>query len=80
VPAGQEEALAAQIASVPEWTPPTPQYATVRVHTGETLSQIAARYGTSVSALMHANGLRSANRLRVGQRLRVPEKAAQATR
>jgi LysM repeat protein len=50
------------------------------VRSGETLSQIAARYGTSVSALMHANGLRSANRLRVGQRLRVPERAAQATR
>jgi membrane-bound lytic murein transglycosylase D len=80
LPEGQEEALRAQIASVPEWTPPAPQYTTYRVHSGETLSQIAARYGTSVSALMHANGLRSANRLRVGQRLRVPEKAAQATR
>ena len=80
VPAGQEEALRAQIASVPEWTPPAPQYATHRVRSGETLSQIAARHGTSVSALMRANGLRSANRLRVGQRLRVPEKAAQATR
>ncbi|HYN02553.1 MAG TPA: transglycosylase SLT domain-containing protein [Vicinamibacteria bacterium] len=80
VPAGQEEVLRAQIASAPEWTPPAPTYATHRVRSGETLSQIAARYGTSVSALMHANGLRSANRLRVGQRLRVPEKAAQATR
>ncbi len=80
VPAGQEEALAAQIATVPEWTPPTPQYTTHRVRSGETLSQIATRYGTSVSALMRANGLRSANRLRVGQRLRVPARGAQATR
>jgi len=80
VPAGREEALLAQIASVPEWTPPAPQYATHRVRSGETLSQIARRYGTSVSALMRANGLRSANRLRVGQGLRVPGRGAQATR
>jgi membrane-bound lytic murein transglycosylase D len=72
VPAGREATLLAQIGSVPEWTPPVPKYATHRVRRGETLSQIAGRYGTSVSALMRANGLRSANRLRVGQRLRVP--------
>jgi membrane-bound lytic murein transglycosylase D len=80
VPAGREEALVAQIASVPEWTPPAPQYATHRVRNGETLSQIARRYGTSVSALVRANGLRSAHRLRLGQRLRVPARGAQATR
>jgi LysM repeat protein len=50
------------------------------VRSGETLSQIAGRYGTTVSALMRANGLRSANRLRVGQPLRVPARGAQATR
>ena len=80
VPAGREEALAAQIATVPEWTPPAPEYTTHRVRSGETLSQIAARYGTSVSALMRANGLRSANRLRVGQKLRIPVRGGQATR
>ena len=80
VPEGREEALAAQIATLPEWTPPVPEYRTHRVRSGETLSQIAARYGTSVSALMRANGLRSANRLRVGQRLRIPVRGGQATR
>jgi membrane-bound lytic murein transglycosylase D len=78
VPAGREEALLTQLGTVPEWTPPVPQYATHRVRSGETLSQIASRYRTSVSALMRANGLRSANRLRVGQRLRVPQRGAAA--
>jgi membrane-bound lytic murein transglycosylase D len=72
VPAGREATLLARLGSVPEWTPPTPRYTTHRVRSGETLSHIADRYGTSVSALVRANGLRSANRLRVGQRLRVP--------
>jgi membrane-bound lytic murein transglycosylase D len=79
VPAGREETLLAQLGSVPEWTPPVPQYATHRVRSGDTLSRIADRYGTSVSAIMRANGLRSANRLRVGQRLRVPLRGAAAS-
>jgi membrane-bound lytic murein transglycosylase D len=78
VPAGREDALLARVGSVPEWTPPVPQYATHRVRSGDTLSSIAGRYGTTVSALMRANGLRSANRLRVGQRLRVPLRGAGA--
>ena len=72
VPAGREEALLAQIGSQPEWTPPAPQYAIHRVRSGDTLSRIAQRYGTSVSALMRANNLRSTRTLRIGQRLRVP--------
>jgi membrane-bound lytic murein transglycosylase D len=72
VPAGREETVVAQIDSVPVWTPPVPQYTTHRVRSGETLSQIAGRYHTSVSAIVRANNLRSANRLRVGQRLRIP--------
>jgi membrane-bound lytic murein transglycosylase D len=72
VPAGRESDVLAKLASVPEWTPPVPQYTTHRVRSGETLSGIASRYGTSVSAIMRANSLRSANRLRVGQRLRIP--------
>jgi membrane-bound lytic murein transglycosylase D len=42
------------------------------VRRGETLSHIARRYGTSVSAIQQANALRSANRLSIGQRLRIP--------
>jgi LysM repeat protein len=39
------------------------------VRRGDTLSSIAARYGTSVSALMAANGIRNPDRIYVGQRL-----------
>ena len=46
-----------------------------RVHVvarGDSLGGIAARYGTSVAAIIAANGLRSANLILVGQRLRIP--------
>ena len=42
-----------------------------RVRSGDTLSSIAARFGTSVRILKNLNGLRS-NRLKVGQRIRLP--------
>jgi LysM repeat protein len=42
------------------------------VQRGETLASIARRYGTSVSALVQANGLRNANFIWVGQQLRIP--------
>ena len=42
------------------------------VRRGETLSSIARQYGTSVSAIVQANGLRNANFIWVGQRLRIP--------
>lgn len=42
------------------------------VRRGDTLSSIAARYRTSVSALMRANGLSNGNYIYAGQRLRIP--------
>lgn len=42
-----------------------------RVQHGETLWEIARRYGTSVSTLMADNNIGSANRLQVGQRLQI---------
>ena len=42
-----------------------------RVRSGDTLSSIAARVGTSVRTLKNLNGLRS-NRLKVGQRIKLP--------
>ncbi len=47
----------------------------VRVHTvrfGETLSGIAARYGTTVAELVRLNNLKDPNRIYVGQTLRLP--------
>ena len=45
------------------------------VRSGDTLSGIAGRYGTTVAKLRSANGLRS-NRLSVGQRLVIPATAS----
>jgi LysM repeat protein len=42
------------------------------VRRGETLSQIAWRYGTSVWAITQANGLRNPNYIWAGQRLCIP--------
>lgn len=42
-----------------------------RVRSGDTLSEIARRYGTTVSKLRSANGLTS-HRLRIGQELKIP--------
>jgi membrane-bound lytic murein transglycosylase D len=43
-----------------------------RVRRGDTVGRIAARFGTSISTIRHANGLRDANRIFPGQRLRIP--------
>jgi LysM repeat protein len=43
-----------------------------RVKRGETLSQIARRYGTSIQTIQRANSLGRRTVIRVGQRLRVP--------
>ena len=42
------------------------------VQRGETLASIAQRYGSTVDALAHANGLHDPTRIYVGQRLLVP--------
>ncbi len=52
-----------------------PAYAEGNVHVvrrGETLSSIAARYGTTVQSIVSANGLPNANVIYVGQRLTIP--------
>jgi N-acetylmuramoyl-L-alanine amidase len=48
------------------------------VRAGETLSGIAARYGTSVAALVQANGLASANLILAGAPLRIPGSSPQS--
>jgi len=44
---------------------------THRVRPGETLGKVAARYGTTIGALVALNGLKSADRIWPGQTLRV---------
>ena len=54
---------------------PTSSRAAARTHivrSGETVSGIASQYGTTVSAIPSANGLRDAGRITIGQRLTIP--------
>jgi LysM repeat protein len=46
------------------------------VRPGDTLSAIAARHGTTVSALAAANRISDPDRIRIGQLLRIPDTAA----
>ncbi len=60
---------------------PTDKRVTWLIHTvtrGQTLGQIASRYGTSVSAIRAANNNVNPRRLQVGQRLVVPRAAGAA--
>ncbi|OJH36419.1 LysM peptidoglycan-binding domain-containing protein [Cystobacter ferrugineus] len=52
--------------------PSAPATGSYTVRSGDTLSGIAQRYGTTVSALAQANGIRNPNLIQVGQKLRVP--------
>jgi len=52
---------------------------THRVRPGETLSRVAARYGTSVERLVALNGLKSADQIWPGQTLRVRSSSSGAS-
>src|SRR5690625_2230679 len=45
---------------------------TYTVKSGDTLSHIALRHGTTVSAIVNANSLKSSSLIRVGQKLTIP--------
>ena len=45
------------------------------VRNGQTLGQLAARYGVSVGAIQRANGI-TTTRLRAGRAYRIPQRAA----
>jgi LysM repeat protein len=51
---------------------PTPQPTTYLLRPGDNLTRIAERYGTSVEAILAANGLSNANRIYAGQALVIP--------
>jgi len=70
VPCGQEEAVAATVASIPA-SERIRRFLHV-VKRGETASAVARKYGSSVAAILAANHLRSPRSLRVGQTLIVP--------
>jgi LysM repeat protein len=64
---------AAQPTAKPKAQPAPASATTHVVQPGDTLSQIAKRYGTTVAALLAANDLPSADVLGVGQRLIIPK-------
>jgi len=72
VPEGITDLLLAKIDEIPKYTPPENTYVNHTVRNGETLSDIAVRYRTTVSRIVQANNIRSRNFIRVGQRLKVP--------
>ena len=79
IPLGVGPQLSASLEALPQWEPPKVESAQVeagshRVRSGDTLSGLATRYRTSVSAIKSANNLRS-DRLSLGQRLRIPGRA-----
>lgn len=51
---------------------PAPSSRAHVVAAGETLSAIAARYGTTVRAIVEANDIRDPNHVRIGRRLSIP--------
>jgi membrane-bound lytic murein transglycosylase D len=51
-----------------------------KVRKGETLGQIAARYGVSADSLMRANGIRNARRLQAGGSLVIPAAAGKSAK
>lgn len=54
---------------VPSTSSSAAQYHTVK--SGDTLSKIASRYGTSVSKICSLNGIKSTTTLKIGRKLRV---------
>lgn len=52
---------------------PQPETLPYVVNSGDTLSKIAASFGTTVAALQAYNGLANPNMIQVGQKIRIPE-------
>jgi membrane-bound lytic murein transglycosylase D len=74
IPEGKANILLARINDLPEWSPPRNAYVIHRVRKGETLSDIAHHYRTSVSKIARANNIREKDFIRVGQKLKVPSR------
>jgi membrane-bound lytic murein transglycosylase D len=76
VPAGKAAACRVALAEIPagERLSDIQEVTLVkhRVRSGDTLSEIAERYHTSVREVARANGIRNSNRIRIGQVLTVP--------
>ena len=72
VPPGKGEVLLAKIGGIPRWSPPRRAYTYHRVRRGQTLSYLAVKYRTSVSAIARVNRMSRGGIIRVGQKLKIP--------
>lgn len=79
VPEGYGDKVLASLESIARYVPPEATYRNHYVRRGETVSVIARRYGTSVSAIARANRLGRKYLIRVGQRLRIPGRGSSFT-
>lgn len=76
VPVGYGKQTLEAFQNLPKWIPAEASYIIHRVHRGETVSQIARRYRTSVAAIARLNNLRRNYMIRPGQRLKIPSRGA----
>jgi membrane-bound lytic murein transglycosylase D len=72
VPADTGDLLTAKLDEIPQCKVMVQSHTRHRVRRGETLSQIARKYRTSVRKIARLNGIRNVSRIRVGQKLKVP--------
>lgn len=73
LPPGTSETLLAHLDTIPSAPPPpTEAFSLHQVRRGETLSEIASRYKTTIGLLKKANGLRG-DCIVPGQRLKIPQ-------
>jgi soluble lytic murein transglycosylase-like protein len=74
--AGQRLRLTGQAATVPSTPTPKGRKVVHVVASGENLTGIARRYGSTIAAIVNANGIANPSFLRVGQRLTIPGSGA----
>jgi membrane-bound lytic murein transglycosylase D len=79
VPIGSQEAVTANLETIPIARLPQRSYIWHRVRRGESLSTIARRYRTSVSKIKRANNLRG-SMIRAGKKLKIPQRGYVASR
>jgi len=72
VPIGFADKAMIALNTLPTWIPPESTYRIHRVRRGESLSLIAQRYRTSISAIARLNRLRRVDLIKSGQRLKIP--------
>jgi membrane-bound lytic murein transglycosylase D len=79
VPVGSQEAVTANLDTIPITQLPQRSYVWHRVRRGESLSTIARRYRTSVAKIKRANNLRG-SMIRAGKKLKIPQRGYVASK